>query len=600
MTIAPASSPSLSPFAVFRNRNFSRLWTGQLVSTIGTALTSLAASILVFRLTNSAMSVGLMLMATAAPSLLVGLFAGVLVDRYDRKWIMITADLVRAVLVFLIPFLVPHNIIWLYVIVLLTSAIGQFFDPAHESVLPEVASEHELAAANSLMAISAFGSTAIGFAASGLIASAADIKWAFFLDSASFLFSAACIFLIRIKPLQAEEDTSAAVVVKNLKAGVRQLFDTPVLRSLFTAQIPTLLAFGLSNALLLPFALRALKATEFEYGLQEGLTSIGFVVASLLFAGLFDRMREGAWIAAGYLGMALAGIAYSFTPGFPYPIVMAIVFVTISGFFNAPASIGRRLVVQRNTPREMRGRVNSVFFVSRDVLFLIGMAGAGLADFINVQVLYLGSAILLLGGAFLVLVLPGLRQNRSEWRRALSLLKAAPTASALGLGRMAVPADFDALSGLLPSLASLTATERQGFLKDAQVVDASAGSTILRHGETGDAAYFILAGRAVAGIAGEQGNYRSLSSMTPGDFFGEIAALTGAARTADVVAEEDTTLLQVPAQALRSLMGNPALSALFLSKMTERLGRTSINELPRFAGVDQQDARNLRTIPAEE
>jgi MFS family permease len=595
MTNASAATPSLSPFAVFHNRNFSRMWTGQLVSTMGSALTSLAASILVFRLTNSAMSVGLMLMATAAPSLLVGLFAGVLVDRFDRKWIMITADLVRAVLVFLIPFLVPHNIIWLYVIVLLTSAVGQFFDPAHESVLPEVASEAELAAANSLMAISAFGSTAIGFAASGLIASAADIRWAFYLDAVSFLFSAACIFLIRIKPLQAEEDASAAVVIKNLKAGLRQLFDTPILRSLFTAQVPTLLAFGLSNALLLPFALRALKATEFEYGLQEGLTSIGFVAASLIMAGLFDRMREGAWIASGYLGMALAGIAYSFTHSIP----LAIVIVTISGFFNAPASIARRLVVQRNTPREMRGRVNSAFFVSRDVLFLLGMAAAGLADFIDVRLLYLFSSILLLGGAALVLVLPGLRQNRSEWRRALSLLKSAPTSSSLGIGRMALPADLDVLAGLLPSFATLSAKERDNFVSNARVVEVSAGSTILRHGETGDAAYFILEGRAVAGFAPHPGHYQSLSNMNAGDFFGEIAALTGAARTADVVAEENTSLLQVPAQALRSLMGNPALSALFLAKMTERLGRTSINELPRFAGVDQQDARDLRSMPAE-
>lgn len=599
MTDATTSSPALSPFAVFRNRNFSCLWTGQLVSTMGTALTSLAASILVFRVTNSAMSVGLMLMATAAPSLLVGLFAGVLVDRFDRKSIMIIADLVRAVLVFLIPFLVPLNIIWLYIIVMLTSAVGQFFDPAHESVLPEVASERELAAANSLMAISAFGSTAIGFAASGLIASAGNINWAFYLDAVSFLFSAACIFLISIKPLKVEEDTSATMVVKNLKAGVRQLFDTPILRSLFTSQVPTLLAFGLSNALLLPFAIKALKATEFEYGLQEGLTSIGFVVASLLFAGLFDRMREGAWIAAGYLGMALAGIAYSFTPWFPFPITFAIVIVTISGFFNAPASIARRLVVQRNTPREMRGRVNSVFFVSRDVLFLIGMAAAGLADFVPVHLMYLSSAILLLGGTFLVLVLPGLRQNRTEWQRALGLLKAAPVVSALGAGRVAVPSDWDALVGLLPSFSTMSSKEKEAFIKDGHVLEVPAGSTILRHGEAGDAAYFILSGRAVAGIASEQGLYHSLSSMAAGDFFGEIAALTGATRTADVVAEENATLLQVPAQALRGLMGNPALSTLFLAKMTERLSRTSLNELPRFAGPDQQDALELRTATVE-
>ncbi len=599
MTTATAPSspaPALSPFAVFRNANFTRMWTGELVSTMGSALTSLAASIVVFRLTNSALSVGLMLMATAAPSLLVGLFAGVLVDRFDRKAIMITSDLIRAVLVFLIPFLVPYNIIWLYVIVLVCSAIGQFFDPAHESVLPEVASEQELAAANSLMAISSFGSTAIGFAASGLIAGATDIRWAFFLDAASFAFSAACIFLIRIKPIAAEEDTSVAVVIKNLRAGLGQLFDTPILRSLFTAQVPTLLAFGLSNALLLPFAARALQATTFEYGLQEGLTSVGFVLASLLLAGLFDRMREGAWIASGYLGMALAGIAYSFTHSIP----LAILIVAISGFCNAPASIARRLVIQRNTPREMRGRVNSVFFVSRDVLFLIGMAAAGLADLMDIRLLYLISAILLLGGSVMVMIMPGLRQGRAEWQRALSLLRAAPVVSSVSVGRLAVPADLDALVGLLPPLGTLSAKERNDFIRDAHMVEAAAGATILRHGETGDQAYFILSGRAVAGFAPQPGNYHSLSSMVPGDYFGEIAALTGAARTADVVAEENTTLLQVPAQAMRSLMGNPALGSLFLAKMTERLSRTSLNELPRFAGVDQQDARELRTLTAEE
>jgi len=135
--------------------------------------------------------------------------------------------------------------------------------------------------------------------------------------------------------------------------------------------------------------------------------------------------------------------------------------VTFEGFFNAPSTIGRRLVIQRNTPREMRGRVNSVFFVSRDVLFLVGMAAAGLADFMDVRLLYLISALLILAGAVLVMVMPGLRQGRDEWRKALSLLKAAPAVSALSMGRMAMPADLDMLAGLLPSLGTLSARERQ-------------------------------------------------------------------------------------------------------------------------------------------
>lgn len=108
----------------------------------------------------------------------MGLVAGVYVDRYDRRRIMLAADLVRAVLVFLIPLLVPSSIVWLYVIIAAASAVGQFFDPAYEAVLPEVASDEELAAANSLIAI--------GFAASGLIASRFPIQWAFYVECIAF------------------------------------------------------------------------------------------------------------------------------------------------------------------------------------------------------------------------------------------------------------------------------------------------------------------------------------------------------------------------------------------------------------------------------
>jgi len=533
-----------------------------------------------------------MLMATAAPSLIVGLIAGVFVDRLDRRRIMIVADLIRAGLVFAIPFLVPLHIAWLYILAALSAAVGQFFDPAHESVLPEVASEQELAAANSLIAISSFGATAVGFAASGLIAAAADIRWAFYVDAVTFLFSAFCILMLRIKPLAVEGRASIGLVLRNVRAGVRFLYNTPILRSLFVVSVPVLIAFGLSNALLLPFALRALGANEFQYGIQEGMTSLGFVAGSLLMAGLFDRMREGPWMAISYIGMALMGILYAMSTSVP----AAIVILTVSGFLNSPSSIGRRLVLQRNTPREMRGRVSSAFFVTRDILFIIGMAAAGLADLIDVRLMYLVSALMVLGGGLWVLFLPGLRQETAAWKRALGLLRGAPAAPGLIAGRPATLADFDLLAGLLPTLATMSAKERAGLVSRGTVYQAPAGTAVIRHGEASQAAYFILAGRLVAGIATPEGGYRSLSSMSAGDFFGEIAALTGARRTADVVVEDaaGSTLLQVPAETLRELMGNPALSQLFLSTMTERLARTSISELPRFAGYDQKDLQELR------
>ncbi len=115
-------------------------------------------------------------------------------------------------------------------------------------------------------------------------------------------------------------------------------------------------------------------------------------------------MREGAWLAISFIGMAIIGIIYSSLRS----VELAILLIAISGFLNAPSTISRRLIIQRNTPREMRGRVNSVFFVARDMLFLIGMSAAGLADVMNVRLLYLISALTLLVAGMVVLVIPGL------------------------------------------------------------------------------------------------------------------------------------------------------------------------------------------------
>ena len=580
-------SASASPFAVFRKRNFSLLWTGQFVETIGNSLTSIAASIYVYRLTGSALSVGLMLMATAAPSLVVGLFAGVFVDRYDRRRIMLSADVLRGILILLVPFLVPLNVIWLYVIVMLISAVSQFFDPAYESILPEVASDEELAAANSLISISSFGSTAVGFAAAGLIASAADINWAFYANAVTYFFSAGCVYLIHIKPVQAEEETSGAVVIQNLRAGMRQLFRTSALSALFSVDAVVATAFGLWNTLLLPFAITALGATEFEYGLQEGLTSVGFVVGSLLMAKFFDRLQAGAWLAISFLGMGLVGIVYSSLVSIP----LAIVLIMFSGFFNAPSSIGRRLILQRNTPAEMRGRVNSAFFVAGDLFFLIGMGAAGLADYMDVRLLVLISAVLIMVAGVLVVLLPGLGQSRAQWKRTIDLLRGVEAAPRLGAGRPATMVEVERFISHLPQLSGMSPKERALFASDTLVAEAPAGKLVTYRGETSDAAYFILKGSVGVGYLRDQ-DYVILNYLHEGDFFGEVAALTGMTRTANIITEEDSEFLIIPSRVLKRLARKyPSLNVMFYTVIGQRL---SLTELPRNVGLDQDLLRDLR------
>ena len=588
---AAASAP-VGPFAIFRNRYFVYLWTGQLISTIGDALTSLAAGIIVFQVTHSILNVGIMLMVSSIPTLVFGLVAGVFVDRFDRKTIMVTSVVIRAGLVAAIPLslALTDDILWLYVIVLVSASVQQFFDPANDSVLPEIASDEELAAANSLMAIAQFGSTAIGFALAGLLIGTSQ-ELVFWIDAATFLFSGLMISLVAVKPLEVEEETTVRDVVRNLGVGARFILRSPVLRSSAMLRAPVTVVFGLQAVLLLPFAIEVLKATEFEYGVQEGITSVGFVIGSLLMARYAARIREGSWLVLSFLGMGLAGLVYALSSN----ILVAIAVIGVSGVLNAPSFVASRLINQRNTPREMRGRVFSTSYVLRDVTYLVGMGLAGLADIWDVRIMFALSSGLLILIALAGARLPGIGQPAAEWGRTITLLRTAPKAP-LGALRAVTPADIDALGRYIPALAGMPQRDRDRLIASGRVVTANAGTAITKAGDSGDSAYFIMSGLVSVGAATESGEYRSLASIGAGDVIGEIAALTGSTRTADVVAEGETELMEVPATTLRQLMSRREFGSLVLGKMSERLARTaSIGDLPRFGRIDQYALREMRS-----
>jgi MFS family permease len=582
-------------FAIFRKRDFSLMWLAQLISTIGESLTDLAAAIIIFRITESAFAVGLVLMVTAIPTLVFGLFAGVFVDRFNKKTILLLANLLRGFIVLGIPLAYvtlseDAFVVALYALVFISASVRQFFDPAWEAVLPEIATEEELTQANSFLAVSSFGSTAVGFAAAGFLASTGDYMLPFYIDAITYFVAFALLLPIIVRKGEPAEATSVGVVVENLKSGATYLWRTPILRSIFLVGAPVFLSFGLWNVLLLPMSIRVLDGTEFEYGLQEGLTSVGFVIGSFFMARFGDRLPEGSWLVAGTIFMGIFGVLYGLSPN----IQVAILWVTVTGFLNAPQSIARRLLLQRHIPREMRGRVFSAMFVSRDVLFLIGMAGAGLADIFPVRDLLVISSLVLVAAGVATQFAPGLGRPATEWRKTLQLLRTAPTAPSLGAGRAANMLDLDRLMDLLPELRGLAMNRRSAFLEGAKVAKAPPGCAIVRVGESSSSAFFVLGGKAIAGIPGDGDSLKSLATIGPGDFFGEIAAITGSPRTANVVTEEFTEVLEIPAETLRDLRGVPEMDRLINLKLSERLTRTANADLVRLAGLDQRDLRDLR------
>ena len=176
-----------------------------------------------------------------------------------------------------------------------------------------MANDEELAAANAFLSIAAFGSTAIGFAGAGLLAATIGLTWAFILDAISFLVCAVLIGLMGRYPMPTpDEDSNVRVIVANLKEGFGILFGTPIIRSLFIVGAFMFVAFGLWNVLLLPFSIEVLGATEFEYGLQEGLTSRRLRGRLVVDGALSPRScpkRRGS--SGRSLAMGVLGIGYA-------------------------------------------------------------------------------------------------------------------------------------------------------------------------------------------------------------------------------------------------------------------------------------------------
>ena len=200
-----------------------------------------------------------------------------------------------------------------------------------------------------------------------------------------------------------DDDATVGVIFENLKVGLGTLFGTPIIRSLFIVGAFMFVAFGLWNVLLLPFSINAPRRDRVRIR-PAGGSDLGRLRRRIAVHGPLRAPAAGTGldrrVAPGH-GRRWA----SSTPTRPRSPSRSW-WSSLSGF--APAAVvrsRRSVLLQRNTPREMRGRVFSAFYVMRDIIFLIGMAGAGLADFVDIRLL------------IIVRIRPAVRVSRVHARR---------------------------------------------------------------------------------------------------------------------------------------------------------------------------------------
>lgn len=595
--MAVAKKSLKSSFSVFKNRNFKLLFWAMFVSEFGTGLTAITSSILIYRETGSAFSVGLMLMVTALPGLLLGLIAGVFVDRTSRKRVLIITELVSALAILLIPFMLrQYGIVWLYILVALKSTAYQFFAPALNAILPDVTTDDELAAANSLLSTSHIGAMGLGFTVAGYIAARFNIDLAFYLDAASYLVSTVFIAFLVVPKRPKNLDTSIATVLTNLREGITYIRNASILSSIIWVTFLIYIILGFWYSAMLPFAVQALGATEFEYSLIEGIGLVGFVLGGLTMTVLIDRLREGQWIVIGLTAMGFLGMLYSQLD----ILELAILVNLFVSFFDVPSFIVLQLITQRNTTTEVRGRVSAVRFVVRDLAFVLGMLLVGIIDIYPIRdvMLYMSMGLALIGISSIFF--PGLRRSRSEWVHSLELLRGISEAPGLDTGRSVTVSDFDRMMKLFPALEALGAQQLHDIMSDITYTEAPQGTLIIRQGETNDNAYFILEGRVVVGHIKEDGSERVLATLNAGDYFGEFAALKHVPRTANILSKSDVVLLRVPDHTLLNIADNPTLNRLLFSTMTTRQAGLNMIDTPHKSGQNQNTMMDLRTSSKSE
>jgi MFS transporter, DHA3 family, macrolide efflux protein len=353
---------------LLRDRSFRLLWSGHVISSLGDAMTSLALLLTAQRLTGSTAAVAGTAIAIALPQLLFGLAAGVLVDRWDRRWVLIVTDLLRAGLVLGFLTVTTADRLWLlFLLAFAQSAVGAFFNPARSAFLPEILPADRLLGANSLIEMSRVIAGVAGVGAAGVIAGAGgDLRLVFLVDAATFLVSAALI--ARIGGIGARRGGGDSSARRELVDGLRVVFGSRSLRSVVLAAAVAMFGLGAVNVLLVPFVVDSLDASETWFGALEAAQVTSMVAAGAVLTALAASFRPRTLVSAGLLGLGLPVMAIAACRE-PWQL-MALLFA--AGWCVPPVQASVSTMLQTEVPAASRGRAAASLSTA--------LSGAGIAS----------------------------------------------------------------------------------------------------------------------------------------------------------------------------------------------------------------------------
>jgi MFS family permease len=400
----PTRTPPVHP-PLSRNRNYILLWTSQTLSELGASASNVAFPLLVLMTSGSALAAGLVGFANGAARFATGVLAGTLVDRWDRKKVLLTCEISRAVAFVGLVVAIAMDQASVPLILFVAVIEGMFatlFAPAEESTLPKLVSDEQLPSAVAGIAARAYLGATAGPALGGFLFGINRIL-PFVMDAISYVLSAIAVFFIRVPPRE-ERTEPAGSILPEARAGLAWVWRQPKIRATFFCAAGLNLVFAALFFIVIVVA-NAKGAPSGEIGLIVAMLGVGGLAGAFVAGPLQAKLGPYRAVAAlTWLSTLLIPLLAVVPAGYAYGIVLGVM-----AFLTPTATSSVQAYQMLSTPDHMRGRLSGAAHLFGGVAAALGPLAGGLLVALGPSVAIMACAGTMLVMAIAVSVSPSLR-----------------------------------------------------------------------------------------------------------------------------------------------------------------------------------------------
>ena len=408
MSVRAAMRGQLADYRrLLRLRDYRLLWSAQVVSTFGDRLTQIALTTLVFSLTGSELSVGVVLTLTVLPRAVFGLLAGTVADRVSRKSLLVATDIARALIVLVLAIAAGLPLGAIYLLAALHSTATVFFTPTRYAVLPDIVPQKHLLAANTLDETTQSTLDPVAFLLGGALVAGVGVRLGFAVDAVTFALSAVLIALTTARGAAQWHGSEAGSLTAGLTDGLKALWRQPALRANTVLMLFAATIASAEMPLTYMMVMTHWRTGPFGLGILEAGLAVGFVVGALACESVVRRFGKGPTILIGLTGTGITMAAVAVLPFWP-----AVVVNGVSGAFNILFFVPTLILHQELAPPAARARVLASRGALMAVALFFSYALATWLTTLTTPAVVMGvMGLVLAGGALLATLVPELRRR---------------------------------------------------------------------------------------------------------------------------------------------------------------------------------------------